>query len=1406
MKRLFYPYKPKRILLKCLLAFLFFQFSGISLKAQYQNSNATQITDATFPGHSEARILRVTVEGAANLTEMSFTAAGSDDLADIDYARLFYTGSTNQIDRGFLPAELLGSAITNVNDTFTFTFNQNTSTGVNNFWLVYKVSKDATIDNELDAVLVSLVANNNTETPTNGNPSGNVLIRPHSEYSYCGLTVNIPNSQLGTAIGIYNVKLENLDHNTTDLDTVTFIDTLPIPQLFRNNDYPIEVEIGPLNSERVAIYVDLNFNGFYEEDELVLLDAGPIPGGSTLEAMLNIPCDADLGITRMRILSDFWVFNITPCGPNTYGDANEYQIELLPDPQPTADFSGDSIFYIGQEAELTNLSSKIGDTRYYWDYGNDGQDIDSVREDGRFTLTDIQDTGIYDVKLTTRYFGCDSILEDEIIRSFVVEYPNATPSSDFDVEDTTLTTILDPVRFLDKSTLGANAWSWNIEPATIDGVPTYTYINGTDANSKNPEVLFSETGLYSVTLTASNVEGTGSTTTRTDYIEVVDAILMCGNIISSDEPKGFLLDDGGRDENYVVSDNNTDGTTCGFLIEPDCADSIFFSFLWLELSATTSSACPGLSPDNIRIYDGRDETGTPLHVNAGFTNGIAAGVNVAALPTFVATSGAMYIEFFKNCGGAARGFEAAWSTALLNATFVEADFELPGDTIYVDQELAYHSRAAGNPIAHQWDFEYDSIINSRVSPAFYTFTETGLHDIRYIAQSCQLFDTIVKSIYVLPVTSPPEVDFEADKVIATTNERIQLNDLSLEGPNEWEWSFEPANVTYLEETTPNSQNPVVEFAQEGIYSVTLTARNALGQDVATKTDYIEIFDFCIPNVLNTSTDLRINDFILVAKASGDTVLRLDNLNFSERYFHLSNVSVDLVPSGEYEATISRNTTANRARRGLWIDIDGDKRFSDDMVEMVVAEPAGQMRSVTESFMVSPDAVLRPSRMRMGIGHGSLGLPGCGPAEVGQYLDINVNFVRDETTPSISLIGADTLYVEKGFGVEDPGATAFDPFNGDITDRIVYDYSQVDTLTVGTYQISYNVSDLSGNEAPTKFRYVVVMPDVTPPDMTLIGPEEIYVEVFNGYDEQGATAIDLVDGDLTAVINITGEVDTNRLGGYVLTYSATDSSGNTAQIERLVVVGDTTAPTLTLTNTAPVGIPVFGSVDLEADFIAEDNYDLNPSIETSGLINPGRLDSFFITFTAVDSSGNRSNSITRTFFTFDSIAPMIELIGRDTVRTALNEPYEDLGVVVSDNFYGTNELTIEMDDNVNTEELGTYFVDYAVEDPSGNRSETITRVVIVDDLVGLDEFNRNHMIKVYPNPAKDFVQIELLFDEYLQTDITITDNKGRMIGTLNSGDFEGQQYQLDVHHLASGVYHLNIFRDDRHYTKKFIVVR
>ena len=125
-------------------------------------------------------------------------------------------------------------------------------------------------------------------------------------------------------------------------------------------------------------------------------------------------------------------------------------------------------------------------------------------------------------------------------------------------------------------------------------------------------------------------------------------------------------------------------------------------------------------------------------------------------------------------------------------------------------------------------------------------------------------------------------------------------------------------------------------------------------------------------------------------------------------------------------------------------------------------------------------------------------------------------------------------------------------DGDLTSQIKVT-GEVNANKPGTYELRYNVKDSAGNEAVTITRTVVVV-DTTSPVITLVGEAVVTIEVGSNYDDQGATAKDSVDGDLTSQIKVTGEVNVNKAGEYQLKYNVVDASGNkSVELTRRVIV-------------------------------------------------------------------------------------------------------------------------------------------------------------------------------------------------------------------------------------------------------------
>lgn len=106
--------------------------------------------------------------------------------------------------------------------------------------------------------------------------------------------------------------------------------------------------------------------------------------------------------------------------------------------------------------------------------------------------------------------------------------------------------------------------------------------------------------------------------------------------------------------------------------------------------------------------------------------------------------------------------------------------------------------------------------------------------------------------------------------------------------------------------------------------------------------------------------------------------------------------------------------------------------------------------------------------------------------------------------------------------------------------------------MGTYIERVLIVDKNGNKSQPKRVKVIVSRNKIKP--VIKGVSDITIALGSSFDPySGISAHDDLDGNLTSKIKIKGQVDTLKKGEYTLTYSATDSSGNTAVKKRRVSV-------------------------------------------------------------------------------------------------------------------------------------------------------------------------------------------------------------------------------------------------------------
>ena len=171
-------------------------------------------------------------------------------------------------------------------------------------------------------------------------------------------------------------------------------------------------------------------------------------------------------------------------------------------------------------------------------------------------------------------------------------------------------------------------------------------------------------------------------------------------------------------------------------------------------------------------------------------------------------------------------------------------------------------------------------------------------------------------------------------------------------------------------------------------------------------------------------------------------------------------------------------------------------------------------------------------------------------------------VVDENAPVITLNYVEGYYTLPGQTYVEEGYTAYDEYDGDLTDQVI--------VTSDGKTVIYKVTDSNGNSFTTN--RTIFYDDPIAPEITLLGEPEITFTEGEAFTDPGCTATDNVDGDITANIVVTGAVDHNVPGTYTLVYTVSDAWGNTVSTQRTVVVEVKPTPPPTEPPTEPPTVP------------------------------------------------------------------------------------------------------------------------------------------------------------------------------------------------------------------------------------------
>ena len=277
-------------------------------------------------------------------------------------------------------------------------------------------------------------------------------------------------------------------------------------------------------------------------------------------------------------------------------------------------------------------------------------------------------------------------------------------------------------------------------------------------------------------------------------------------------------------------------------------------------------------------------------------------------------------------------------------------------------------------------------------------------------------------------------------------------------------------------------------------------------------------------------------------------------------------------------------------------------------------------------------------------------------------------VIDSVPPEIVLNDIDeNITVSSMDFYTEPGCSARDNYDGDITDRV--EVTRTNDGENSLCILTYSVRDTFGNEARAERK--VTVKDVVPPRITMFGESEITINTPY-FDDPGCAVTDDFDGDITRFMEVTTDWEEGKEGDFTFTYTAMDAAGNSASVSRTVHVRDTAAPVITLLGSSSMKVAV-GEKFVDPGATANDAFegDVSEKITVSSLPDTSKVGTYYVKYYAEDSKGNGA-SATRTVVVYKGPtiinAPYISqnngyINGCESVSTVMALRYSGINMTV-----------------------------------------------------------------------------------------------------------------------------------------------
>jgi YVTN family beta-propeller protein len=412
------------------------------------------------------------------------------------------------------------------------------------------------------------------------------------------------------------------------------------------------------------------------------------------------------------------------------------------------------------------------------------------------------------------------------------------------------------VDFIDKSTGSQTKRKWS-------------FGDGNTSTEQNPVHTFNKSGLYSITLTASDEKGSNALT-KTGYIAVSSdlnipvtsfsasptsgkvplTVSFTGQSTGSQTTWKWNFGDGSNStEKNPVHTYNESGLYSVKLTASNSNGSnaltktgyiaVVSNVSNTPVTSFSASPTSGKVPLTVNFTD--KSTGSPTSWKWTFGDG---GNSTEMNPVHTYNKSGNYTVALTTTseGGSDKVQKSNYiSVVSVNGSVVSSPDHIVPVTAFsatptagsMPLTVSFTDQSTGSPASWKWDFGDGNTLTDK-NPV-HTYNKSGRYTVTLTASNANGSNALTKTgyIYVSNILAAPVTSYFASPTSGSMPLVVRFTDQSTGAPTAWRWVFGDGN-------TSTDKNPVHTYNKSGRYTVTLTASDANGSNALTKSSYIAV--------------------------------------------------------------------------------------------------------------------------------------------------------------------------------------------------------------------------------------------------------------------------------------------------------------------------------------------------------------------------------------------------------------------------------------------------------------------------------------------------------------------------------------------------------------------------------------